>query len=57
MTHAVYLISAYTVVWILICFFLATLVIKNHRLKRDMEELESRLNALESELEQLRDAS
>ena len=47
MTHLGYLIAAYTVVWIIIGFYLFTLIRRDRRLNKDLEELEGRIRELE----------
>lgn len=43
-----YLASAYTAIWLVLSFFLAKLYMKNQKLNREIDQLETRIKDLES---------
>ena len=43
-----YLASAYTAIWLVLSFFLARLYLKNQKLNREVDHLESRIKELET---------
>ena len=47
MNHLTYLIMAYSVVWIIIAFYVFVLISRNRRLSQQIDMLESRILDLE----------
>ena len=46
-----YLVAAYSVVWLILAFFIWVLINRNRKLLKQLDELESRLEQLERDRE------
>lgn len=47
MKNLEYLASAYTAIWLILAYFITTLLLKNRRLARQIEDLKERMAHLE----------